>query len=376
VGWILALLLSAQLDRVNALAAQKQFAEAERVAREALAREPGSRDARLALANVLLWTRRYAEARREYAALLRRNASDADARLGVAQAEYWSGDYRRALRDFRLVQQRAEAQRAIAEIAAASRPGYVARAEALHDDQPYHAATAAVSLYAFSDPLTRWQLTLTPERRNGRDTPQVRAGVETTLLPVTIGASLARQRFGDDTTRTLAAASLRWRLLTLSAAREPLLRTLAGLRTHPTADAISLRWGNERYAIHAESLRYFDRNRGSDVDAFVLQPFGALALGASVAYRDTRESRFAGGVYDPYYTPAQQREARAIAAFAAHGIGIHLDAGFGHDAIAGSFHPWRAAVSYTYSRFTIAAEHNSTAFYNSNEIHASVAGRF
>jgi hypothetical protein len=169
---------------------------------------------------------------------------------------------------------------------------------------------------------------------------------------------------------------VRWRLLTLSAAREPLLRTLAALRTHPTADVVSLRWGNDRYAIHAESLRYFDRNRGSDADAFFLQPFGAIALGASAAWRDTRESRFASGIYDPYYTPEQQREARAIAAFATHGLGIHLDAGFGHDAIAGSFHPWRAAVSFTRSRFTLAAEHSSTAFYQSNEIRASVTGRF
>ena len=140
------------------------------------------------------------------------------------------------------------------------------------------------------------------------------------------------------------------------------------------------------FAVHAEALRYFDHNSGFAVDAYAMRPVtGTLSLGASAAYRDSDHSRFDGARYDPYYTPQRQSEARLIAAAAwtrsNRTFGLHLDGGAAHDAISGHFRPWRAAATMTFSlprgnAVTIAAEHNATAFYRSNEIRASLAGRF
>jgi tetratricopeptide (TPR) repeat protein len=388
--------LPSMLARANALAARKDFAAAERAAAEAVQRYPASRDARLALADILLWEGRYDEARERFAELLTRNPSDGDARLGIAHAEYWSGDYRTALRDFRVVSERPEAQRAIREIGAASAPGYAVGAVLLSDDQPYRAASGTISVFAFSDPLTKWQIDIDDSHRTsgGRDvtTPAVRAGVETTIVPLhaTVRASLGRMRFPDDTTTALPALAAMFKLsdtaLTVSASREPLLRTVASLGAHPNADVLSLRWSrDDRFAVHAEQLRYFDGNRGNAVDAFMLHPLGAFSFGASAAWRNTSESRFVGGVYDPYYTPRGLREGRAVASWKMrHGradVGIHVDAGVGRDDIAGSFHPWRVMLNFTSpiadrATLAIAAERNATAFYTSNEIRASLAGRF
>lgn len=384
------------LARANAFAARKDFAAAERAAGEALQRYPASRDARLTLANILLWEGRYDEARKRFAEVLERSAKDGDARFGMAQAEYWSGDYRAALRDFRAVSQRPEAQRSIREIEAASAPGYAIGAGLLSDDQPYRAASGAISVFAFSDPLTKWQIDVDDSHRSsrGRDatTPAARAGVETTVIPshVTLRASLGRMRFPDDATKILPVIAATFKVsdttLTASVSREPLLRTSASLLAHPIADVLSLRWSrDDRFAVHAEQLRYFDGNRGSAFDAFVLHPLGAFSFGGAAAWRDTSESRFVGGVYDPYYTPRGLREARAVASWKMRqgraDVGIHVDAGVGRDDVAGSFHPWRAAVSVTTpithrATLAIAAERNSTAFYTSNEIRASLAGRF
>jgi tetratricopeptide (TPR) repeat protein len=375
----LALTLAEWLARVNALAAQHRLPEAERAAAEAVREFPQSRDAQLALANVLLWEGRYSDARGRFAALVARNDRDADARLGMAQAEYWSGDYRRALADFRRVASRPEARRAIAEIEAASRPGYVAAASFLSDPQPYRAASGDVSLFMFSDPLTKWQLDLGALRRESGalrdDSPFVRAGVETTLGRTTLRAALGSSAVAGSLLRVDYKVGSS--VISAAVSREALLRTAASLRAHPTADIVSLRWADgDRYAVHAEKLRYFDRNDGSAVDAFALHPFGAISFGASAAWRDTRESRFTGALYDPYYTPQRQRDLRAVASWSAKGFGVHLDGGIGHDAVAGSFHPWRAAASWTKGAFRVDAEHDSTAFYRSNEIRASVAGRF
>nr|MDP9359955.1 tetratricopeptide repeat protein [Acidobacteriota bacterium] len=203
--------LQSMLARANALAARKDFAAAERAAGEALQRYPASRDARLTLANILLWEGRYDEARKRFAEVLERSAKDGDARFGIAQAEYWSGDYRAALRDFRAVSQRPEAQRSISEIEAASAPGYAIGAGLLSDDQPYRAASGAISVFVFSDPLTKWQIDVDDRHRTsrGRDamTPVVRVGMETTVVPLhaTMRASLARMRFSDDATKMLPA---------------------------------------------------------------------------------------------------------------------------------------------------------------------------
>jgi len=331
-------------------------------------------------AQALLWSGRYADAKREFRAILARNPRDENARFGLAQAEYWSGDFRAAARDFRLVHRR-EAQTALREIEAASRPGWAAEAAALSDDQPYRAVSGTVSAYVFSDPLTKWQVDAEDAHRtsNGSSasTPFVRGGVTTSFVPVRIAASLARMRFPDATSQFLPSLSIGTKTLTLSFERQALLRTTASLLTHPTADAVTASWrDDDRAAVEAQHLRYFDGNRGNGADAWLLRSVGALRVGGSVAWRDTAESRFVNGVYDPYYSPQRLREARAIVAAKWRNVDLHFDAGAGHEATVGSFHPWRAAASFTWKNVSVSAERSSTAFYTANEIRAGVAGRF
>jgi len=332
-------------------------------------------------AQQLLWSGRYAEAKKEFRELLVKNARDDDARFGLAQAEYWSGDYRSAARDFRLVR-RAEARTALREIEAASRPGWAAGGGVLSDDQPYRAISGSISAYVFSDPLTKWQIDAEDAHRTSNglqaSTPFVRGGVTTTFDAIRLSGSIARIRFPDATNGTLPALSIARGNVTISFEKQALLRTTSSLLTHPTADAISAAWRqDDSAAIEAQHLRYFDGNRGNGADAWLLRPLvGMLRAGGSVAWRDTDQSRFVNGVFDPYYTPQKLREARAIVAAKWKALGLHLDAGIGHEATVGSFHPWRAAASFSWRNVSVSAERSSTAFYTANEIRAGVAGRF
>jgi len=388
------------LRRGETLAAQKRLDDAERVGRETVRRFPKSRDARLALARVVLWRGRYAEAARRFAELLRSNSGDAEARLGAAQAAYWSGDYRLAARELaevlRLQPSNAEAARALAEIRTASRAGFVVDAGIVDDDQPFRAVGMTARVFAFSDPLTKWEVSARQERLRGRglerSAPAIGAAGETALprWRTSVRGGLTRLRFPDGSARLLPLLRTETRLgttvLAFAAARRELLRSAASLATHPFADALSVRWSAARFALHAERLRYFDHNRGMSADGYVLMPVTrALSLGASAAVRDTDQSRFAKGTYDPYWTPLAQREARLVgsATFRRNGatFGLHADAGAARDRVTGSFHPWRAGANATIPAahgltINIAAERSSTAFYTSNEIRASVAGRF
>jgi hypothetical protein len=377
--------LPARIATIHSLATT-DLAEAERLARTAAHDFPRSRDAELALANVLLWRGKYREAREHYRALLARNPGDGDARLGLAQSLYWSGDYRGAVREFRRAGARAEARRALAEIEAASRPGFAIAAGALDDDQPYRMREAGVSLFAFSDPLTKWQLDLGTADRNRKSTPLLRAGVETAIEGVRLQAALGRMRFPDGSRRLLPRFGAARGNVELLVERREWLRSASALRTHATADIVSLRWSRgERSAVHAERIRYFDHNRGVAADAFWLRPVGRFSLGAAAAFRDTDQSRFDGGTYVPYYTPQQLREVRLVASAAmrrgAATFGVHLDAGAGHERVVGTFHPWRATASLGLglphgTTLAVEAAASATAFYESHEIHASLAGRF
>jgi tetratricopeptide (TPR) repeat protein len=389
--------LPSMLARVNALSAQKQFAEAEGIAQDAVRCFPHSRDARLLLANVLLWEGKYATARSQFRQLVASSPRDVNARLGVAQSEYWSGDYRKAAREFRKILQlqpsRSDARGALTEIEEASRPGFRVEAEALSDDQPYHAAGGTATLYMFSDPLTKWELDFAQTHRSSRravaDTPLLRVAAETAFVPVTIRAAMTRIRFPEARREWLPMMSIERKVaattLNLTAQREELLRTASALRNHPTAETLSLRWSNNSFGIHAQHLQYFDHNHGDGIDAFVLRAIARIAIGASAAYRDTAESRFTSGMYDPYYTPQKLREARLIASSTlkrgAVTIGWHVDGGFGHEQVVGAFHPWRASANVAVplphaAVLSIASERSATAFYTANEIRASVAGRF
>jgi tetratricopeptide (TPR) repeat protein len=405
-----------RIARTLSLAAEKNWAEAESAARASIDSCPESSDARRTLGQVLLWTGRYDEARKTFAALLGRNGDDVESRVGLAQAAYWSGDYRLALREFeRILRQqpaRAEAQRAVAEIRSASRPGYTASLGGIDDDQPYRSTTADITAHVFSDPLTKWQLGLGTTRLHAlgitRDVHEVSGGGETLLPSAAIGvrASLRWMRFPDDRSEVLPLVSIERRFgrsrAAISLQRRELLRAGAALHSHPFVDAFAIRWSREepdamQFSAGAESLRYFDGNRGTSADGYVLAPFGRFLFGASTAYRNTHEPRFRAdtGEYDPYWTPHDLREVRAIAAAQIRSAGatfdLHLDGGIARDRVlyfaAGApsyertFHPWHASLAVTappiaQMTFRFSVERISTVFYTANEIHASVAGRF
>ena len=355
----------------------------------------------------LLWAGKYAQARAAFEDVLRQEPRDASARLGLAQSYYWSGDYRRAFREFERVLKtqpsNAEARRAADEIRAAARPGFAVGADAIDDDQPYRSGGTAARVYFFSDPLTKWEISGGGSRLRAlddeRSTAEVALAGETTLpaIRTRIRAGLRQFRFPDGDARVLPSVTAERRLrtssLTLRIERSPLLRSAPALRTHAWSDVLSARWGREngsglQFAAGAEHLRYFDQNSGWDADAYVLAPVSrALFLGASAAFRDTRESRFRidSGRYDPYYTPQQLAEARAVGAFTLTrgriSASTHIDAGIARERNAGTFVPWRASLSLTMGvapdvAFSVTAAHDSTAFYNANEIRAGLAGRF
>jgi tetratricopeptide repeat protein len=355
-----ALQLAAVLDRVTELAQKNDLAGAERLALEAVHRAPQSRDAQLALARVYLWEGRYREARAGFAALLARHPNDNDAKRGLA------------------------------EIEAQSRPGYVVEAGAIDDDQPSRSFAPAVSVYGFSDPLTKWTLSasalrMTTDFGDG-SAASVRGGGATTFFVgqrrFTAAAGLGWTRFPDHESRLMPDARIEHGPFSLSFERRALLRSAPAVHSHPFADVTTVRWSpNENAAVSAAHYRYFDHNSGNSADAYWLFPIRTFSIGGAAAYRDTKESRFVNGIYDPYWTPIGEREARAVAAAKWHRIHLHLDGGVAYDRIAGTFHPWRAAASTSIplprgAALNVSAERSRSAFYTANEIHASVAGRF
>ncbi len=421
--------LQSLLDRASRLAQQKQFEAAETVSRDAAARFPRSTHAQRMLAYVLLWQGEYGEARERFARVVAAYERDTEARVGLAQAYYWSGDYRGALREFERVLElqpaNADAQRAVSEIRSAARPGYSVEGSALRDDQPYRGTGIHARAFFFTDPLTRFELRAAGSqlRAHGlsRDTRNLGVSGETSVpaARLRLRGGVDRVTFPDGTAQLLPSFRIQHALgatsVALTAERRPLLRSAAALRTHPSGDAVALRWSREadnqfQFAVTGEHIRYFDENRGWGADAYaLLRPLRAgparVTLGASVAYRDTAEPRFRlrnaatlEGDYDPYHTPHKLAEARAIVAASASltrrvSASVHLDGGMARDRVifattAGqplefgrTFYPWRASANAALQltsgvALTVSAAHETTAFYNSNEIRAGVAGRF
>ncbi|HEX9986131.1 MAG TPA: tetratricopeptide repeat protein [Thermoanaerobaculia bacterium] len=404
------------LEQIDALAARQDWPAAEAAAQAAVTRYPQSRDARLRLAQVALWSGDYAKAGPMFGRLVEQNPGDVEARLGQAQAAYWSGDYRQALRHFeavlRLRPDDPDATRAVREIRSAARPGYTAGAGGISDDQPYRATSSGASVYFFSDPLTRWELGAAATRLHAGDASahaqELFAGGETVLprAGFRLGGRLRAMQFPDSRRELLPMLSLERRAgrsrVTLLIERRELLRASTALRSHPFADVAAVRWSGDgvratRFAVGAESLRYFDGNRGASADGYILAPFRRFSLGASAAWRDTRASRFhpESGEYDPYWTPHDLREVRAIAAASFRRpratVDVHLDGGIARDRVvyfgpesasfSRTFHPWRASLAVGaplngQTTFHVSAERVSTVFYTANEIRASVAGRF
>lgn len=365
-----------ELRRAQQLAWQKQFAEAERIYREVLVRAPKSRAAALGLGQVLAWQQRYAEAARVYRALL----PDVEARRGLATAEYWMGDFRSALRDYALIDD-ADARKAIAEIHAAITPVIAADFDFTSDDQPLRRAVASAAYTFFSDPLTKWTASAGTYAFDPQATAPFASIAGSTSFPrqnIRAGGTLRALRFPDGHKALLGGLEVTRGLLRASIDRHELLYTRGALDDHPSETTATLAWkrgDSSQVAVHA--MRYDDGNHGVAADAYHLQPIlGPLSLGASASWRDTSESRFNGAAYDPYWTPERLAEGRLIAAAAFARVRVHLDGGWAHDRINGSFHPWRASADITLPYgATFSIERQSTIFYRATSFHLTIVRR-
>ena len=421
--------LADDLQRANELAWAKRFAEA-----EAIYRRIDSVPARLGLARVVMWQGRYAEAIALFAEL-----EGVDALEGRATAEYWSGDYRAAARDFRRVlaldPARDFARQSLAEIESTARPSQRLALVGSTDDQPLDASRAELSATVFSDPLTRWTVSASrfelEAERFGREASGESLSIanETTIRAWTLGASLGVFTFPDGVRRPVGGASVRYRWFTLGIDRRPELASATALDTHAASTTTALRWDYDRDWIASAEVshrRFSDDNEGRAVVAYAVAPLRrndwTFWGGASLALRDTDESRFGitsissaleGGVfryryrgeYDPYWTPDDLREARAVVAverrFARAGVKLHADGGYARDrgrafgpdlgatpfpsqtfavTFDRAYRPWRAGITADVTlarglRFEAGIERSVTVDYRVTAFHAALVRR-
>lgn len=423
--WCAATASADDLSRAEQLAWNKQFADAEALYRTL----PPSRRAQLGLARVVMWQGRYAEA-----ISLFNELNDVDALEGRATAEYWSGDYRGAARDFGLVlkldPKREFARTSLTEIAATARPSQRIEFGGVRDDQPLDVNRAEVSATLFSDPLTRWTVAIGGAQFDGgvrgtRDAEYVRVENETRWREFVFGA--AAGAFDGD---FVGNASVRWKQLALRVERQEELASATAIRNSAFSTTTTLRWSRERdwiAAVEASHRSYSDDNSGYAFVAYGVAPVlkresWTAWAGGSVAARDTDQSRFNAtsvsstlengafryryrGEYDPYWTPDDLREARAVFAversFSRAHLKLHADAGvardrgraFGPDLGSGpfppqiftfafdrSYNPYRfgligdVALAHGF-RIEAGAERSVTVDYRSTTFHAALVRR-
>lgn len=434
---LLGLTLSAaadELQRANELAWGKRFAEAEAVYRAILEREPRRGEAKLGLAWVVMWQGRYAEAVALFGEL-----EGIEAAEGRATALYWSGDLRAAAREFRRVLAldpgRETARRALGEIASTALPSQRIMVSGSEDDQPLDVLRGEVAATFFSDPQTRWTAIVgrydLDARRFGRSAggEYVSIANETTFRGMTAGASVGVFTWPDGVRRPVGGASLRRRALTLSIERRPELASATAITTHAASTTAALRWDYNRNAIAAAEVshrRYSDGNDGRAAVAYAVFPLRRNAWtfwsGASAAARDTEESRFditaisstlEGGAfryryrgeYDPYWTPDNLVEARAVVALERQlkrgNVKLHADGGWARDrgrafgpdfgstpfpaatfavAFARTYRPWRAGIAANVDlarawRIEAGVERSATVDYRVTSFHAGLVRR-
>lgn len=421
------------LRRAEQLAWDKQFAASEALYREILQTEPRSSEARLGLARVVMWQGRYGEA-----ITLFRQLEGIEALEGRATAEYWSGDLRSAARDFRRVLQidpaRETARRSLDEIASVSAPSQRVSIGGTHDDQPLDAVRAEAAATVFSDPLTRWTVTgggyyMDAARVGDAGGEYVLVENETRVRGFTFGGSIGAFTFPDGVRRPIGGASVSWRALTLRVDRREEIASATSLRTHAASTATTLRWSHDRNLVAAAEVShrsYFDGNSARSVVAYAVAPFRrnewTLWAGASATARDTERSRFTmtavsstleegffryryRGEYDPYWTPDDLLEARAVVAlerrFGRGGFKLHADGGvardraraFGPDTGTTPFppqtftfafdrdsRPWRAGIAADVAvvpslRIEVGVERGVTVDYRSTTFHAALVRR-
>lgn len=358
--WCAATAAADDLARAEQLAWNKQFAEAEAIYRSL----PPSRRAQLGLARVVMWSGRYPEAIDRFNELLRANANDVDALEGRGTAAYWSGDFRNAARDFRRVLQldakREFARTSLAEIAAVTRPSQRIAFGGIRDDQPLDVSRGEVSATFFSDPLSRWTATIgaahfDAARRGTRDAEYIRLENETRWRGFIFGAAA-----GSFDESFIGNLSVQWKQLTVRVDRQEEIASATHLRTRAFSTTSTIRWSRDRNwvaAAEASHREYSDANSGYALVAYAVAPVvkrGAWTIwaGGSASARDTDETRFQPtavsstldggffrysyrGEYDPYWTPDDLRELRAVLAIErALGKGrvkLHGDAGTAQD---------------------------------------------
>jgi hypothetical protein len=427
--------VGAQPDRVEyrlalgeTLGWMNRFEEAAAVYRETIRKFPQSTSAKTGLGQVLLWKGDYGEARTAFEAALKENPASRDAREGLATVAYWTGDYRTARREFQRIRasdpSHREAAKIIEEIDQAIAPSFGIGSLFRTDDQPYRMLRSEAAIALFSDPGTKWTVSgggyALENRDSGGDAtvPFGELAVESKLPGgrLDIHARARYIQFPDDESAVLPAVSLSRGFgqagrVTLFFDESELLFSERALDSHPSVETVGLRWSREEdadgwtAAASTRSLRYFDDNSGISTDAWILFPFRTserlrISAGTAVSWRDTDESRFRAvpgtseGVYDPYWTPQELIEGRGVVAISwqARRIDLHFhgDAGFAQDeaidlssgmTFSRTFHPWSVSLSGRTSigprlELTTQLKRESTAFYEANEIQASLAGRF
>ena len=358
----------------------------------------------LRAAQQLAWNKQFDRAAAIYRRILRDEPSNVDARKGLATMEYWTGDFRSAQRDFDLVLRTrpddTDSRRALIDIAAASAPVIESHDELTTDDQPMRRNVWLASYTQFTDPLTTWTATggayvLAAGNRATAPFAQLAVNSAIPSLHLRATAALRALRFPDDRTMPLGSLSIsrEWSHSSLTAGieRHELLYTKSSLHSHPNEFAGSVSWqqrdDHDSSAATLRIIHYFDHNDGRAFDAYHLRsltPF--LSIGASASYRDTDESRFDGARYDPYWTPRNLVETRAIAATTIHArrttLSLHADAGWAHDhdQLSRTFHPWRLFADIAIPlrgtfNATAGVERQSTVFYRANTIRFGFSGR-
>jgi hypothetical protein len=173
--------------------------------------------------------------------------------------------------------------------------------------------------------------------------------------------------------------------------RRPELATATSIDRHIASTTTTMRWDYDRNwvaAAEANHRTYSDDNTGSGFSAYAIAPLRrnewTLWAGASVAARDTAETRFTfEGRYDPYWTPENLVEGRAVFAIerrlSGGNVKVHADAGRARDR-GRSYNPWRAGVSAGVDlmrglRLEAQLDRSSTVDYRVTSFHAALVRR-